>query len=158
MKHLVLSVIALVLGALVFLWVWNVVTLLGTPANANAAVGANMPVPEMQVTSFRPVYITDATVSAYTASPSETDERWYETADGTDLRVLAKNGVGVVACPARFPFGSKVQWDGKWYRCADRMNARYRDLDVFDVLVPSKKEAFEIGRKQHELVTVWVKV
>lgn len=159
MKHLILSVIALVIGALVFLWMWNVVALLGTPVNVNAATGANIaPVPELQVIRFNPVYIENATVSAYTASPSETDERWYETADGTDLRVLAKNGVGIAACPSRFPFDSKVQWNGKWYRCADRMNKRYRDTDTFDFLVANKKTAFEIGRRQHELVTVWVKI
>ena len=160
MKHSVLSVIAIILTVLVLVWFWNVITLLGASMPARAAVIATQPVPveEMKVTVYKPIYLMDATVSAYTDSVEENDSRPWETADGSDLRNLKANGVGIVACPARFPFDSKVQWNGKWWRCADRMNTRYRDLDVFDVLVSDKKTAFEIGRRRHEIVTVWVKI
>jgi 3D (Asp-Asp-Asp) domain-containing protein len=82
-------------------------------------------------------------VTCYTASPDETDDTPFITADGTDLRktkdkVIAANWL---------PFGTKVQIEGVEYVVRDRMNKRYGKPHV-DILVKTKAEAFKCKRKQ----------
>ena len=84
----------------------------------------------------------EATVTAYTSSVDETDEDPWTTASGTTA------GPGTIACPSKWPFGTRVEIEGKMYVCEDRMHARYRDKEVYDVWLPTKTAAREWGRRQ----------
>lgn len=84
----------------------------------------------------------EAIVSFYTASVNETDSTPCETADMTwicpaEVNVVANNCL---------PFGTDVEIDGVLYQVHDRMNRKY-GCEFFDVLVKTKKEAFEKGRQ-----------
>ncbi len=86
-----------------------------------------------------------AEVSAYTSSVDETDDTPHITASGSTTRE------GVLACPGRFKFGTKIEIDGKLYSCEDRMGKRYRDKMNFDVWMDSKEVAYQWGRKTLEI-------
>lgn len=86
--------------------------------------------------------VVQAVVTAYTSSVDETDDNPWETASGS----RARNGV--VACPSKYEFGTRVAIAGREYTCEDRMNKRYRDLEHFDVWHESKAEAFAFGKQE----------
>lgn len=88
-----------------------------------------------------------ARITAYTASTDECDDSPYITSDGTDLRTTDEN---IVACPRRYEFGSKWEIDGVVYTCHDRLNIKYDN--TFDILVPTKQEAFKMGVRYLEVV------
>jgi len=81
-----------------------------------------------------------AVVTAYSSSPDETWGDPFVTASGRPV------GDGVVACPRRFPFGTKFRIDRRVYVCWDRLHPKYDDR--FDIWKPSKEEALEFGRRQ----------
>ena len=85
--------------------------------------------------------VVTAQVSAYTSSKDETDDTPHLTASGSKTRE------GIVACPSRLEFGTKIEIEGKAFVCEDRMNKRYRDREVYDIWVSSKEVAYEWGRK-----------
>jgi 3D (Asp-Asp-Asp) domain-containing protein len=89
----------------------------------------------------------DAIVTAYTSSVDETDDTPYITASGTHVHL------GTAACPSSYAFGTVVVIDGEEYTCEDRMAARYRDTDHFDLWTTSKQRAFTWG-KQDLTVTI----
>ena len=80
-----------------------------------------------------------ATVTAYTSSPDETDEDPFIAANGETVHR------GMIACPSKYAFGTKVEIAGKVYECKDRMNKRYRNSERFDIWMPSKAEAKKFG-------------
>lgn len=83
--------------------------------------------------------------SAYTASEDETDADPFVAASGK--RVF----VGMIACPKKYQFGTKIKVDGMGeYVCEDRMNERYREKENFDIFFPTKSEAFAFGRRTLE--------
>lgn len=83
--------------------------------------------------------------SAYSASPDETDENPEINASGKKVKK------GDVACPKSMEFGTKIEVKGHGtFECWDRMNQRYQDKSNFDILVESKDEAFQFGRKNLE--------
>lgn len=86
-----------------------------------------------------------AEVSAYTSSPDETWGDPFETASGERVRE------GVLACPARYEFGTIVEIEGREFECLDRMNKRYRDGDYFDIWMEHKEMAREWGRQKVEV-------
>jgi len=90
---------------------------------------------------LRPSRLVLAEISAYTSSPDETDS----TPDVTAWGTTPENGT--LACPSKYPFGTWVRINGKKYQCEDRMHARYRDKEVFDMWMASKSEAFKWGRR-----------
>ncbi len=83
-----------------------------------------------------------AEVTTYTSSPDETDDTPDITASGTKTRH------GTLACPSRLAFGRKVEILGKKYTCEDRMNARYRDKEIYDIWVETKAEAYKFGKQK----------
>jgi len=87
------------------------------------------------------VVVVDAEVSAYTSSVGETDDTPHTTASGTETRH------GVLACPSRMKFGTRVEIESKLYVCEDRMGKRYADQEVYDIWMPSKELAREWGRR-----------
>lgn len=88
--------------------------------------------------SYTVVY---AEISAYTSSVDETDDTPFLTASG------AVTGHGTLACPRKYPFGTKVEIAGKLYTCEDRMAQKYRDREVFDMWTESKSIAYQWGRR-----------
>lgn len=85
--------------------------------------------------------IIKAEVSAYTSAVDETDDTPHITASGEITRH------GIVACPSRFEFGTKIEIEGQIFECQDRMAGRYRSGNYFDVWVESKEVAYKWGRK-----------
>ena len=84
-------------------------------------------------------FVIDA--SAYTASADECGKSDGVTASG--LRVKEKE---TLACPARFPFGTKIQIEGLGtYVCEDRGGAIRGDH--IDIYMRTKNEAFGFGRQ-----------
>ena len=75
-----------------------------------------------------------ATVTAYTSS------RHSITASGR--RVFE----GVVACPRKYPFGTRFRIEGRVYDCEDRLNRRFADR--FDLWKPTKAEARAFGKRK----------
>ena len=81
-----------------------------------------------------------ADVTAYSSSPDETWGDPFVTASGRPV------GNGVVACPRRLPFGTKVRIGTRTYTCWDRLHPKYDDR--FDIWKPSKEEALQFGRRR----------
>lgn len=79
--------------------------------------------------------------SAYTMAEEENDSTPLVNASG------GRPTVGSIACPIRFDFGTLIKVNGNIYTCDDRMAARYREKDIFDLFVPDKTEALQWGRK-----------
>ena len=98
---------------------------------------------ETPIIEVRETFVAE--VSAYTNAVDETDSDNNITASG---KIAEGN---IVACPIRFKFGTTVEINGKIFVCEDRMNSRYRHGDYFDILVETKTEAFEWGRRNVEV-------
>jgi len=81
-----------------------------------------------------------ATVTAYTSRPFAT------TASGS------RGFDGVVACPRKFPFGTKVMIEGKIYECLDRLSRKYDDR--FDIWKPTHAAAKLFGKRQRLVAAV----
>lgn len=87
-----------------------------------------------------------AEVSAYTASPRETDDRYWEMASGETVYV------GAIACPSRYEYGTIVNINDQRYICEDRMNKRYRHGNYFDIYMETKEEALYFGRQKLQVI------
>ena len=81
-----------------------------------------------------------ATITAYTSRPSAA------TASG------APGFDGVVACPRKYPFGTKVVIEGRTYECRDRLNRKYDDR--FDIWKPTRAAARLFGKRQRFVAAV----
>lgn len=81
--------------------------------------------------------------SGYTASKDETDDNPTLMASGKKVYI------GSIACPNGYEFGDKIKIENMGiYTCEDRMNARYRDKQNFDIYFESYDEAIKFGRKE----------
>ena len=80
-----------------------------------------------------------AEVTAYSSSPDETWGDPFITASGREVHD------GLVACPRRFPFGTRFRIDTRIYTCWDRLHKRFDDR--FDIWKPSKEEALRFGKQ-----------
>ena len=96
--------------------------------------------PEVEASEIKREIIS-AVITAYTSSVDETDDRPWETASGGIA------GDGSVACPEWLDFGTHILIQEKEYTCDDRMNARYRTSNHFDVWRETKQEAYLWGRQ-----------
>ena len=81
-----------------------------------------------------------AEVSAYTASPEETDS----TPNITASNELVRDGIVANNCQ---PFGTRVLIQGKVYEVADRMNKRY-GCNHYDIFMWDKTQALQFGRQK----------
>ena len=111
-------------------------------------VQPEIPLKELELEARGPVEIIEilpAVVTAYTSSRDETDADPFTTASGE------RAGLGIVACPARYEFGTAVEINGEEYICDDRMHKRFREQDRFDIWVETKAEAKEWGIKKLEV-------
>lgn len=89
--------------------------------------------------------ILQAEITAYTSDAAETDDTPDITASGQKTRK------GIIACPGRYAFGTKVIIEGEEYECQDRMNIRYRDGNRFDKWIETKEEAYKWGIRKLEV-------
>jgi 3D (Asp-Asp-Asp) domain-containing protein len=80
-----------------------------------------------------------AVVTAYTSSRDETDSHPHITASGKRTRP------GIVACPRRIPFGTKIRINGRIYQCEDRLHRRLPHR--FDLWMPTKAHARKFGKQ-----------
>jgi 3D (Asp-Asp-Asp) domain-containing protein len=81
-----------------------------------------------------------ATVTAY-SSPSKA-----VTASGTAV------SDGVLACPRKYPLGSKFTIEGKIYECRDRLSRKYDNR--FDIWKPTRIAALLFGKRKLPVVAV----
>jgi hypothetical protein len=81
-----------------------------------------------------------ATVTAYTSRPLAA------TASGSGVFT------GVVACPRKYPFGTRVMIEGRLYECRDRLSRKYDDR--FDIWKPTRTAAKLFGKRQRFVVAV----
>ena len=124
------SILALVLAIVFSMLV--AITILATTAEAQIII-TDVPQGERVV----------AIATAYTASVDETDSTPEITAAGTRTRL------GIAACPKRYAFGTRIVIEGQEYICEDRMASKFSER--FDILVATKDEAFEFGKKRVEV-------
>jgi 3D (Asp-Asp-Asp) domain-containing protein len=72
------------------------------------------------------------------------------TAYSSPPKAITASGIpafdGVAACPRKYPFGTRVQIEGKTYECLDRPAGR-RD-NRFDVWKPSRRAAQLFGNRR----------
>src|SRR5215467_6317131 len=85
-----------------------------------------------------------ATVTAYSSTRRQISRHPTITASGKRV------ANGIVACPRKFPFGTKVSIDGKTYTCQDRLNKKYDDR--FDIWKPSTAAARIFGKRKLPVV------
>jgi len=81
-----------------------------------------------------------AKITAYTAREEETDSSPTTTASGQQVRE------DIVACPRKYPFGTKFKIEDKVYECQDRM-AQKND-EKFDIYFNNLNEALSFGVKK----------
>jgi len=81
-----------------------------------------------------------AIITAYSSSPNETDDTPFITASGRQVFD------GLVACPRRYPFGTRFKIDGRAYTCWDRLH--YRFDDRFDIWMATKSQALQFGLRK----------
>lgn len=93
-----------------------------------------------------PAIIIQAEVSAYTASASETDNSPCITADNTNICIKHPN----IVANNCLNFGTRVEINGVIYEVHDRMNRRY-GKDYFDILMDTRAEALQFGRRKIEV-------
>lgn len=129
-----LAIAALIVGTMLPINTATSITKASAPTLEVALATSEEPVP-IRYEEVR------AEVSAYTSDPGETDEDPLTMASGK--KVYA----GAAACPSRYPFGTRIEVEGSRYTCEDRMNARYRSGNYFDLWVETKAEAYQWGRR-----------
>ena len=137
-SYFVWALILILLGICMFFW-WS--DILGYPVTESIQSFDGNMVARKALVPIPTTY--NVLVSCYTASPDETDDEPFITADGTDLRKIKDNVVAI----NWLPLGTKVEIAGKKYVVRDRMNKRYGKHHV-DILVKTKAEAFKCQKYQ----------
>jgi 3D (Asp-Asp-Asp) domain-containing protein len=135
----ILTLIALFLIALA-LWAWNgfnyleAIRLRSLPP-AGQKIGT-----EATETAYRTII---ATITAYSASPDETDST-------PDITASGKEAVGNIAANNCLEFGTIIEYGGEIYIIEDRMNKRY-GCEHIDLLMADKETALNFGRQIQEV-------
>lgn len=87
--------------------------------------------------------VSKGTFTAYTASESETDSNPEIMASGKKVYK------GAIACPDKYKFGTKITVENMGtFVCEDRMAARFRNREYFDILMSDYSEAMQFGRRE----------
>lgn len=90
----------------------------------------------------------EATITAYTSDPKETDA----TPDQTASMIRPYSGIVANNC---LPFGSEVYIGGRKYEVQDRLHSKY-PCSRFDVWKESKKEAVLWGKQKHKVMIFYL--
>ena len=113
-----------------------------------SALGVELP-GEKEIVPDREYEEITATIYAYNSLPEQTDLDPTITASGK----IAYEGS--IACPSKYAFGTRLEWNGKFYTCEDRMNKRYRDGNNFDIWMADKIDAVNFGVKKNETIKIY---
>ena len=97
-------------------------------------------VPEVAVAYRAGSRLLLGTVTAYTSSSKAV------TASGSPAFD------GIVACPRKYPFGSRFMIEGRIYECRDRLSRKYGDR--FDIWKPTHMAARLFGKQTLPIVAV----
>jgi 3D (Asp-Asp-Asp) domain-containing protein len=60
---------------------------------------------------------------------------------------------GLVACPRRYPLGTRVRIDGRTYKCEDRLSLKYDNR--FDIWTPSRRAALAFGKHRMQVTVLY---
>jgi len=85
------------------------------------------------------VEVITAEISGYSAELSQTDSDPETMASGKKVYL------GAIACPRRYPFGTKIEIRDNTYTCEDRM--ALKNDGKFDILFSTRAEAIQFGRR-----------
>lgn len=88
------------------------------------------------------------TVTAYYLVPWQTDEDPCIIASGINACELKEKKI--VACPRKYPFGTKFLINGEIWECQDRLSLKYDDR--IDLLVENEKEMRKWGKRTIEVI------
>ena len=91
-----------------------------------------------------PIQVEIRPVTGYSSEISQTDSTPFLTASQKQVKE------GMIACPRRLVFGTKVEIEGREYICEDRMNLRYDER--YDIWFPSTVEAREFGIQELPII------
>ena len=89
---------------------------------------------------YRALSTTTAIITAYTSDPAETDDSPLISADGKNVYS------GLIACPRKYPFGTKIIIAGERHHCGDRTAIKYDGR--IDIWMATKAEAINWGRQE----------
>ena len=76
-----------------------------------------------------------ATITGYIPIKEQTDDTPCIVASG--LNACKETDKNIIACPRRYPFGTKILIAGKIYVCEDRTNVKYDG--IFDIFLRARK-------------------
>lgn len=94
------------------------------------------------------ILISGATITAYSSEVGQTDDSPFITASGVTVYD------GLIACPGKYKFGTKIKYAEKIYTCDDRMNIRYREANRFDIWFPTHAAADDFGTKRNQTIKI----
>ena len=85
-----------------------------------------------------------AIITAYSSEESQTDSTPRLTASQKEVQK------GFIACPRKYPFGTRVEIAGTTYTCEDRKNIRYESYpeEWFDIWFLDTTSAINFGLKR----------
>jgi 3D (Asp-Asp-Asp) domain-containing protein len=83
------------------------------------------------------------TITAYYLVPWETDDDPCILASGINACEIKNKKI--VACPRKYPFGTKFLINGEIWECQDRLNIKYDDR--IDLLVATEEEMEKWGKR-----------
>jgi hypothetical protein len=118
--------------------------LVDTSSELNVVAKPEIIVPRIE--SF--MLISGATITAYNSEVGQTDSDPFITASNVHVYD------GLIACPVKYAFGTKVEYAGRVYTCDDRMNERYRTQNRFDIWFASHAAADDFGTKYNQTVKI----
>lgn len=102
-----------------------------------------LPIAVQKEKSEKPILTTQAVITAYNATPGQTDSTPNIMASGKTIYL------GAVACPRKYPFGTRIEILGKIYTCEDRLAKKFDDR--FDILMATNEEAINFGKQYLEV-------
>jgi len=108
-----------------------------------------LPISELASENFRGEKVL-ATVTAYRLVPWETDEDPCILASGINACEINLKERKIVACPRKYPFGTKFLINGEIWECQDRLNIKYDHR--FDLLMENKEEVDKWGKRRIEVI------
>jgi 3D (Asp-Asp-Asp) domain-containing protein len=100
-------------------------------------------VPEVSAKEI-PKNIITATITGYNALPNQTQGDPNIMASGKNVYV------GAIACPRKYPFGTKVEIDNVIYTCEDRLNIKYDNR--FDIFFEHYEDAINWGKQTKQVI------
>jgi hypothetical protein len=93
--------------------------------------------------SSNPANSSLATITAYSTDPHGYQQTSCLSASGKNLCQMYDQGINTVACPSKYEFGTKFLIEGTEFECWDRMAARFRQVERYDIYMGEGEEGLE---------------